>query len=102
MSAVLDEMIASLEASMPAVPDVPLTQENLRRLGDLMSCCDFVGDSGCSDPACWRCHSPLRPDNLRRLAQNLATAGQLMRAWQLCSEDPAWYPGCKLDRRDVL
>jgi hypothetical protein len=42
--------------------------------------CDFVGDRGCCDPECWRCHSPLRPDNLRTLSKNLATAGNLCAA----------------------
>jgi hypothetical protein len=42
--------------------DVPLTEaepSTSRRL-DLTSC-DFVGDIGCSDPDCWKCHAPLKP-----------------------------------------
>jgi hypothetical protein len=79
--------------------DVPLTpaeaeaiRESLRRL-DLTSC-DFVGDSGCSDPDCWRCHSPMGPENLSRLAENIAVAALLSWAWQLREVDPQWTPGC--------
>lgn len=59
-----------------------------------LSSCDAVGDSGCTDPDCWRCHSPLRPENLRTLADNLATAAMLFFAWQLRAVCPAWQPGC--------
>jgi len=60
---------------------------------DLTSC-DFCGDSGCADPDCWRCHSPLRPERLRTLAQNLAIAARLYHAWELRGAFPAWAPGC--------
>lgn len=93
MSKVLDEMIASLEASPPAVTEVPLPQDLL----DNLSSCDFCG-GGCSDPECWRCYSPLSPENLRTLAENLAMAGKLTRAWQIRDEDPAWFPGCNLGK----
>lgn len=59
-----------------------------------LSSCDFVGDSGCVDPDCWRCHSPLGPENLRTLAANLASAALLCRAWQLRDVCPTWKPGC--------
>lgn len=75
--------------------DEPLTEaqmESIRRLE--LTICDFVGDSGCSDPDCWRCHSTMGPDNLRRLAENLATAALLCRAWQLRDACPLWKPGC--------
>jgi hypothetical protein len=79
--------------------DVPLTlaeaeafRESLRQLN--LTSCDFVGDSGCSDPDCWRCHSPMGPENLRTLAENLATAALLCWAWQLREVCPTWLPGC--------
>lgn len=69
-----------------------------------LTSCDFCGDSGCSDPDCWRCHSPVGPENLRALAKNLATAAMLCRSWQLgwtAGSDPRmddgapeWRPGC--------
>ena len=62
-----------------------------------LSSCAFVGDSGCVDPDCWRCHSPLRPENLRTLAKNLAAAAMLCRAWNARDLEPAWRPGCQLD-----
>jgi hypothetical protein len=85
--------------------DIPLTEADLKMIRDLdLTSCDFVGDSGCCDPDCWQCHSPLRPENLRRLAENLATAAILCRAWQLgwvAGSDPRmddgspeWRPGC--------
>lgn len=58
--------------------------------------CDFVGDVGCCDPDCWRCHSPLSPAHLRTLAGNLAIAALLCRAWRLHDETPAWSPGCNI------
>ena len=75
---------------------------------DLCSC-DFVGDSGCVDPDCWRCHSPLGPENLRTLAKNLAIAAALCRAHHLGFDEgmdaagvgegyPSarpWTPGCR-------
>ncbi|HSX23381.1 MAG TPA: hypothetical protein VLE97_11460 [Gaiellaceae bacterium] len=92
---VLDEMIASLEASAP--PETPLTEEDLARIRDLdLTSCDFCG-GGCCDPDCWRCYSPLSPENLRTLAKNLAQAAMLCRAWQLRDEDSSWRPGCNID-----
>lgn len=55
---------------------------------------DMVGDEGCCEPDCWWCHSPLGPENLRRLAENLATAALLCCAWQLGDLCPTWEPGC--------
>ena len=95
---------------MDDLEDVPLTEAELdaiRRL-DLTSC-DFVGDSGCSDPDCWKCHSPLGPVNLRLLAKNLATAAALCQAHRLgfdegmdvagvsegYSSTHPWTPGCR-------
>ena len=93
---VLDDMMESLEASLP--PETPLTEEDLARIRAIdLTSCDFVGDSGCCDPDCWRCHSPLCPENLRTLAKNLAQAAMLCRAWQLRGEDPEWRPGCNID-----
>ena len=74
----------------------PVDPASLRWLADNLSSCDFVGDSGCCDPECWRCHSPLRPENLRTLAKNLVTAAQLDRSWRLRDTDPTWRPGCNL------
>lgn len=89
--------MTQLDATAP--PEVPLTEADLQRLRDLdLSSCDFVGDSGCVDPECWRCHSPLRPENLRAFAKNIATAAMLCRAWSHRDLDPAWQPGCNLDR----
>jgi hypothetical protein len=97
MSAVLDEMIASLEASLP--PEAPLTKEDLARIRELdLTSCDFCGD-GCCDPDCWRCYSPLAPDNLRTLAGNLKIAAMLCRAWELRGQEPAWRPGCNIERQ---
>ena len=89
---VLDEMIASLEARPPsAEPSMEISEELVHAL--------LTDDDGvCSDPECWRCHSPLRPENLRTLAKNLAAAAMLCRAWQLRGEDPAWSPGCHIER----
>jgi hypothetical protein len=71
-------------------------EEILKRVRELdLSSCDFVGDSGCVDPDCWRCHSPLSPENLRTLAQNLATVALLCFAWGLRDACPAWSPGCE-------
>lgn len=91
----LDEMVARLEAAAPE--EVPLTEAGLQRLGDLyLISCDFVGDSGCCDPDCYHCYAPLRPENLRTLAQNLATAAALCRSWSMHDVEPAWRPGCHL------
>lgn len=88
----LDELLAAPD------DDKPLTEADLQSIRDLnLTSCDFVGDSGCCDPDCWQCHSPIGPENLRRLAANIAAAAMLCRAWQLREGDPAWYPGCKLD-----
>lgn len=62
-----------------------------------LTSCDFVGDEGCVDPDCWRCHSPMGPENLRTLAKNLAAAAMLCRAWELRGADPAWRPGCNIE-----
>jgi hypothetical protein len=35
-----------------------------------------------------------KPENLRRLAENLATAAMLCLAWQLRESCPTWMPGC--------
>lgn len=65
-----------------------------------LTSCDFVGDSGCTDPDCWRCHSGIGPHNLRTLAGNLAIAAMLCRAHRNATggEDPPsarpWTPGC--------
>ena len=81
--------------------DKPMTDAELEEgrqiLRDLdLSSCDFVGDYGCCDLDCWRCHSPLRPENLRTLAENIAMAAMLCRAWGKRDEDPSWRPGCNL------
>ena len=95
MNTILDEMIAQMEASMPE--ETQLSEADLKGLASLgLTSCDFVGDSGCTDPDCWRCHSILRPENLRTLAKNLAFAAMLCRAWQQRGEQPAWCPGCCL------
>lgn len=99
---VLDEMLAQLDATMPEeVP--PATDADIQRIvRDLdLTSCDFVGDSGCVDLDCWRCHSPLRPENLRTLARNLAAAAMLCRAWHLRDLEPAWRPGCRLAETDL-
>lgn len=57
--------------------------------------CDFCPD-GCVDPECYRCYSPLRPECLRQLAANLATAAGLCRSFALArgTRQEAWRPGC--------
>jgi hypothetical protein len=96
MSSVLDEMITSLEASLP--PEAPLTEEDLARICGLdLTSCDFCG-GGCCDPECWRCYSPRGPENLRQLAKNIETAAMLCRSWELRGEEPDWRPGCKIER----
>lgn len=92
------------------VDDTPLTEEDLASIRQLgLTSCDFVGDSGCCDPNCWQCHSPIGPENLRRLAKNLAAAAMLCRAHHLGFEEgmdtagvgegyPSsrpWTPGCR-------
>jgi hypothetical protein len=67
-----------------------------------LTSCDFVGDSGCSDPDCWQCHSGIGPQNLRTLAQNLAAAAARCRAWQrgrAVAPFAAWEwgPGCGVE-----
>lgn len=70
-------------------------EKAIRIVSDLgLTSCDFVGDSGCVDPDCWQCHSPLSPENLRTLAKNLAAAALLCWAWQLRDACPSWQPGC--------
>lgn len=61
---------------------------------DTIRSCDGCGDQGCCDPTCWYCHSPMGPENLRLLAQNLGTAGFLCTAWQNAKRSPSWEPGC--------
>ena len=68
----------------------------VREFMDGLTSCDFVGDSGCSDLACWRCHSIFAPENLRTLAGNLATAAFLCFAWEARVADPSWWPGCEM------
>ena len=81
----------------PIIVDTPLTEEDLASIRQLnLTSCDFVGDSGCCDPNCWQCHSPIGPDNLRHLAKNIAAAAMLCRAWQMRDVDPAWRPGCNI------
>lgn len=82
---------ALAEGDLVAIP-VAKPQRSPRLDLDLYSCA--VGDSGCTDPTCWTCHSPLRPENLRTLADNLATAAMLFFAWQLRAVCPEWQPGC--------
>jgi hypothetical protein len=85
----------SNETSTADLDDVPLTAAQLESIRQLnLTTCDFVGDSGCSDPDCWRCHSSMGPENLRMLAENLATAALLSWAWQLREANPMWTPGC--------
>jgi len=65
-----------------------------------MVCFYATSPSGCFNPNCYACHSPLRPANLRLLAQNLATAATLCRAWQLgdVMDGPSkWAPGCGME-----
>lgn len=102
----LDDLIERLEATETplteeAEEDLQLTEEDLQQIRDLdLTSCDFCG-GGCCDPDCYRCYSPLRPENLRTLAQNIATAAMLCRAHQLLDEDPAWRPGCNIEAADV-
>lgn len=56
--------------------------------------CDCCPE-GCVDHDCYQCYSPLRPENLRRLAKNLATAAALLRSFELGRAAWwAWTPGC--------
>lgn len=97
MSEVLDEVLAKLEAKLPA--EVPLTEADLKSIAALgLTSCDFVGDSGCTDPDCWQCHSPLSPSHLRTLASNLFAAALLCRGWQGRDDDPTWRPGCNIEK----
>jgi hypothetical protein len=87
--------IDPLDALLADADDKPLTEADLESIRQLnLTSCDFVGDSGCCDPNCWQCHSPIGPANLRCLAENLATAGLLYWAWQLRDLCPTWKPGC--------
>ena len=61
---------------------------------ELSSCNACGGDGGCCDPDCWRCHSLLRSENLRTLAENPATAAALCGAWELRGVCPTRAPGC--------
>ena len=93
----LDELLERLGPEEEA----PLTEADLKMIRDLdLTSCDFVGDSGCVDPDCWRCHSPLRPESLRTLAKNLAAAAMLCHAWQMREDQPAWRPGCNIEEAD--
>lgn len=89
----LDHFLASIED----LEDVPLSEADRKAYQELnLSSCDFVGDDGCTDFDCLRCHSLLSPENLRTLARNLAAGAMLCRAWQLRDENPDWRPGCTL------
>ena len=91
---VLDEMLASLEAKQTEQP--PLPEVTLQMIRDLdLTSCDFCGD-GCCDEDCYRCYSPLRPENLRTLAKNLSAAAMLCRAWNMHDAVPTWRPGCNI------
>ena len=93
----LDEMLAKLEAEMPEEDDGPPSEEVLQRIRDLdLTSCDFTSN-GCTDDDCYRCYSPLRPENLRSLAKNIAAAAMLCRAWNLRDQQPNWRPGCCLE-----
>ena len=93
----LDEMLAKLEAEMPEEDDGPPSEEVLQRIRDLdLTSCDFTSN-GCTDDDCYRCYSPLRPENLRSLARNIAAAAMLCRAWNLRDQQPDWRPGCCLE-----
>ena len=90
--------LSPIDTLLDGADATPLTEadlESVRQLG--LTSCDFVGDSGCVDPNCWQCHSPIGPQSLRCLAKNLAAAAMLCRAWQMHDADPAWSPGCRLD-----
>jgi hypothetical protein len=87
-------LIVELPPRLVDAEDTPLTEADLESIRQLnLTSCDFVGDSGCCDPNCWQCHSPLGPKNLRCLAENLATAALLCWAWQLRDTCPTWKPG---------
>lgn len=77
-------------------------EEVIRRVRALdLTSCDFAGDAGCAYPECWRCYSPLRPENLRALAANITIASMLCRAWRLCRDDSTWWPGCNFASDEV-
>ena len=93
----LDEMLAKLEAELPEEDDGPVSEEALQRIRDLdLTSCDFTSN-GCTDDDCYRCYSPLRPENLRSLARNIAAAAMLCRSWNLRDQQPDWRPGCCLE-----
>lgn len=84
-----------LDTLLADIDDTPLTEADLASIRQLnLTSCDFVGDSGCCDPDCWQCHSPIGPANLRCRAENLATVALLCWAWQLRDTCPTWKPGC--------
>ena len=94
----LDEMLAKMEAEFP---EQAPTEAELQRTRELMrdldlTSCDFTS-SGCTDDDCYRCYSPLRPENLRSLAKNIAAAAMLCRSWNLRDQQPDWRPGCCLE-----
>ena len=77
--------------------DGPPSEEVLQRIRDLdLTSCDFTSN-GCTDDDCYRCYSPLRPENLRSLAKNIAAAAMLCRSWNLRDQQPDWRPGCCLE-----
>jgi hypothetical protein len=91
---ILDEMLAKFPEDDD---DAPLSEEVLQRIRDLdLTSCDFT-ESGCTDDDCYRCYSPLRPENLRTLAKNIAAAAMLCRAWNLRDQQPDWRPGCAIE-----
>ena len=90
----LDEMLAKLPEEDD---DAPLSEEALQRIRDLdLTSCDFTSN-GCTDDDCYRCYSPLRPENLRTLAKNIAAAAMLCRSWNLRDQQPDWRPGCFIE-----
>ena len=84
----LDELLEQLESKPGIEPVGELSQELVDAL--------LHDDDGCCDLECWRCYSPLSPSHLRTLAQNLASAGMLCRAWQQRDQDSTWRPGCQI------
>lgn len=100
----LDDLVDYMDESL-SEEDLQGVRATLRNL----TSCDFVGDSGCVDPDCWQCHSPIGPRNLRQLAKNIATAAGLCRAHSLGFDEgmdtagvgegyPSsrpWMPGCR-------
>ena len=89
-------LLTGLPASL--ISEHASADEALPELSDELVHALLTNDDGvCSDPDCWRCYSPLRPENLRRLAGNLAIGAALCRAWQHRGDDPTWRPGCSIE-----